>query len=195
MGAARANLHGNTLTQAHYHAFLSHNGADKPAVRDLAAKLEERGLACWLDEWNLIPGNPWQPAIEEALGQCDTCLVFFGPHGLGPWHNEEMRLALQRRVNSRERKLRVLPVILPGGQRAKESELPGFLQGTTWVEFRHSLDEEDAFYRVVCGIKGIPPGRRPGATILEGECPYLGLKTFQPEDAPLFFGGQLRSRN
>jgi ABC-type glutathione transport system ATPase component len=23
---------------------------------------------------------------------------------------------------------------------------------------------------------------------LEGECPYPGLKTFQPEDAPLFFG-------
>jgi hypothetical protein len=83
-------------------------------VSDLAAKLEERGLACWLDEWNLIPGNPWQPAIEEALGQCDTCLVFFGPHGLGPWHNEEMRLALQRRVNSSDRKLRVLPIILPG---------------------------------------------------------------------------------
>ena len=99
-----------------------------------------------------------------------------------------MRLAIQRRVNSRERKLRVLPVILPGGQRAKESELPGFLQGTTWVEFRQSIDEEDALHRLVCGIKGIPPGRRPGATILEGECPYLGLKTFQPEDAPLFFG-------
>ena len=99
-----------------------------------------------------------------------------------------MRLALQRRVNSRERKLRVLPVILPGGQRAKESDLPGFLQGTTWVEFSQSLDEEDALHRLECGIKGIPPGRRPGASILEGECPYLGLKTFQPEDAPLFFG-------
>jgi energy-coupling factor transporter ATP-binding protein EcfA2 len=186
MGAASANLRGSTNTQLHYHAFLSHNGADKPAVTDLAAKLEERGLACWLDEWNLIAGNPWQPAIEEALSQCDTCVVFFGPHGLGPWHNEEMRLALQHRVNSRERKLRVLPVILPGGQRAKESELPGFMQGTTWVEFRGSLDEEDALHRLVCGIKCIPPGRQPGATILE--CPYLGLKTFQPEDAPLFFG-------
>jgi hypothetical protein len=61
-------------------------------------------------------------------------------------------------------------VILPGGQRAKESELPGFPQGTTWVEFRRSLDEEDALHRPVCGIKCIPPERRPGATtILEGE--------------------------
>jgi hypothetical protein len=103
-----------------------------------------------------------------------------------------MRLAIQRRVNSRERKLRLLPVILPGGQRAKESDVPGFLQGTTWVEFRRSLDEEDALHRLVCGIKGIPPGRRPAATILEGECPYLGLKTFQPEDTPLFSGAQLK---
>jgi energy-coupling factor transporter ATP-binding protein EcfA2 len=188
MSGASANVPGSMITELHYHAFLSHNGADKPAVRDLAAKLEERGLACWLDEWNLIPGNPWQPAIEEALGQCDTCLVFFGPHGLGPWHNEEMRLAIQRRVNSSERRLRVLPVILPGGQRAKESDVPGFLQGTTWVEFRQSLDDGDALHRLVCGIKGIPPGRRLGATVLEGECPYPGLKTFQPEDAPLFFG-------
>ena len=29
--------------------------------------------------------------------------------------------------------------------------MPGFLQGTTWVEFRQSLDEEDALYRLVCG--------------------------------------------
>ena len=123
-----------------------------------------------------MPGDPWQPPIEEALGQCDTCVVFFGLRGLGPWHNEEMRLAIQRWVNSRERKLRVLPVILPGGQRAKESEVPGFLQGTTWVEFRQSLDEEDALRRLICGIKGIPPGRGLGAPVLQGECPLRRTK-------------------
>jgi energy-coupling factor transporter ATP-binding protein EcfA2 len=99
-----------------------------------------------------------------------------------------MRLAIQRRVNSRERKLRVLPVILPGGERGKESDVPGFLQGTTWVEFRQSIDEADAVHRLACGIKGILPGRRPGDSIQQGDCPYIGLKTFQPEDAPLFFG-------
>jgi hypothetical protein len=133
------------------HAFLSHNGADKLLVEKLAEALEKRGLSCRLDKWNLVPGDPWQLAIEEALSRCDTCVVFFGPHGLGPWHNEEMQLALQRRVNSGERKLRVLPVILPSGQRAKESDLPGFLQGTTWVEFSQSIDEEDALHRLACG--------------------------------------------
>ena len=79
-----------------------------------------------------------------------------------------MRLAIQRRVNARERRLRVLPVILPGGQRAKESDVPGFLQGTTWVKFEKSIKEEDALYRLECGIRGIPPGRRPGEAIQVG---------------------------
>ena len=38
-------------------------------------------------------------------------------------------------------------------------------------------------------------GRRRGATISEGECPYLGSKAFQPEDAALFFGRAAKSRN
>jgi hypothetical protein len=42
-----------------------------------------------VDDWNLIPGESWQAAIEEALGQFDTCLVFFGPHGLGPFQSPE----------------------------------------------------------------------------------------------------------
>jgi hypothetical protein len=189
MSATNPSFSGKaTKRQERYHAFLSHHGDDKPLVKQLGEELVKRGLSCWLDEWNLVPGNPWLEAIEAALGQCDTCVVFFGPKGLGPWHNEEMRLALVRRVSSPELKLRVLPVILPGGQRAKESELPGFLQGTTWVEFRRSLDEEDALHRLVCGIKGVPPGRRAGATIPKGECPYVGLKTFEPADAQLFFG-------
>ena len=74
-----------------------------------------------------------------------------------------MRLALQRRVSSPERKFRVLPVILPGGERTRESDLPGFLQGTTWVEFRDSIDDEEALHRLVCGIKGVAP-RPPEAS-------------------------------
>ena len=183
-----ADLSGSPTGKQRYHAFLSHNGAEKSLVEQLAYELEKRGLSCWLDRWNLIPGDPWQPVIEEALSNCDTCVIFFGPHGIGPWHNEEMRLAIQRRVGAPERKLRVLPVILPGGQRAKESDVPGFLQGTTWVKFEKSIEEEDAVHRLECGIKGIAPGHRPGVTIAEGECPYLGLKTFQPDDAALFFG-------
>ena len=50
------------------YVFLSHSTADKPAVEELARRFREKeGIEAWLDKWNLIPGAPWQPTIEDAL--------------------------------------------------------------------------------------------------------------------------------
>ena len=67
-----------------FHVFLSHSSSDKPAVEGLARRLAKEGKQGWLDKWHLIPGAPWQPAIEEALAESETCAVFMGPSGLGP---------------------------------------------------------------------------------------------------------------
>src|SRR3954453_18104368 len=125
--------------------FLSHATTDKPLVEELALRLQREGLKPWLDEWNLIPGEPWQPALEWALSECAACAVIIGPGVLGPWHHEEMRLAISRRVGDRERVFRVIPVLLPGVERPEQSKLPRFLLATTWVEFRDSLDDPQAF--------------------------------------------------
>ncbi len=186
---ARASpLAASPVPQPGHRAFLSHNSADKAAVAELARRLEAAGISCWLDQWNLIPGDPWDLALEDALGSCAVCCVFFGPSGLGPWHHEEMRLAIRRRVTDPLHRLRVLPVILPGGQRTAESQLPPFLQGHTWVLFQQTLDDADAFHRLKCGILGQPPGYGPGGAPFPGRCPYVGLKTFRQSDARLFFG-------
>ena len=42
-----------------FDVFLCHNSEDKPAVRELAQRLRERGLRPWLDERELRPGQPW----------------------------------------------------------------------------------------------------------------------------------------
>ncbi|HUW14799.1 MAG TPA: toll/interleukin-1 receptor domain-containing protein [Anaerolineae bacterium] len=177
--------------QARYDVFLSHNSADKPAVEVLARRLVQAGIQPWLDTWNLIPGEPFQEAIEEALDRCATCAIFVGPSGTGPWQNEEMRAAIQRRVEERcggERPFRVIPVLLPGAERGQRSRLPSFLVATTWVEFRRTLDDEAAFHRLVCGIRGLAPGPAPGEAVYAGECPYRGLRFFDVQHAPFFFG-------
>jgi hypothetical protein len=106
-----------------YDVFLSHASADKPAVEFLARKLQAEGLEPFLDKWHLVPGEPWQEALEEALDQSRTCAVFLGKQ-LGPWQNEEMRSALAERV--RNHSIRVIPVLLPGGQEPGKEELPRF---------------------------------------------------------------------
>jgi hypothetical protein len=128
-----------------FHVFLSHSSADKPTVEELARRLAKEGIETWLDKWNLIPGDPWQPALEKALADSETCAVFVGPSGFGSWQNEEMRAAIDRRVHGSGRRFRVIPVLLPDAKRAERSSLPTFLTATMWVEFTDSLDDPIAF--------------------------------------------------
>jgi len=139
-----------------FDVFLSYQRTNQKAVEYLARRLRKAGLQVWLDRWNLIPGEPWQEAVEEALDDCATCAVFWGPRGLGPWQNEEMRAALERRV--RERSYRVIPVLLPGCPEPEEAKMPPFLKRITWVDFRKGLDDSGAFKNLVAGIRGMAPG-------------------------------------
>jgi WD40 repeat protein len=139
-----------------YEVFLSHSSADKPAVEKLAHKLVEAGINPFLDKWHLIPGEAWEEALEEALDQSRTCAVFVGPTGLGPWQNEEMRSALEDRV--RNKAFRVIPVLLPGSLEPQGEKLPRFLRRLTWVDFRAGLEDEEAFLRLIHGIRGTSPG-------------------------------------
>jgi hypothetical protein len=146
-----------------FDVFLSHNSKDKPAVEELAGLLQQKyQVRCWLDKWNLVPGDAWQEDLEDALDNCQTVAVFVGPGAISPWENEEMRSALSVRVHDKTR--RVIPVLLPGAPDSRDLNLPRFLSRMTWVDFRGGLHDEETLYRFFCGIKGIPPGKIENTT-------------------------------
>ncbi len=147
-----------------YDVFLSHHSSDKAAVEVLAARLEDKeSLKAFLDIWHLVPGEPWQEALEVALEASATCAVFLGPEGLGSWENEEMRSALDERTQNRS--FRVIPVLLPGANPKDPAALPPFIRRTTWVDFRSGLDDPEAFRHLVAGIRGQSPGRSGTETL------------------------------
>ena len=145
------------MAASKYSVFLSHRSSDKPAVETIGEWLQVAGVEPWLDKWNLIPGQPWQEEIEKALRECSACVVFIGPQGRGPWHNMEMRAAINRCVQEGNG-YPVIPVLLPGVTEEEREELPLFLSTLLWVKFR-TLDDSEALHRLLCGIKGIAPGR------------------------------------
>ena len=171
-----------------FDVFLSHNRADKDVMERIARRLQkEVGIKPFLDKWHLIPGEPWQEALEDALDRSATVAVFVGPSGISPWHNEEMRAALEGRA--RDKAYRVIPVLLPGATLPKRGRLPLFLARLTWVDFQSGLDDFEAFRRLVSGIRGVAPG--PGPEMLSplgDRPPYRGLEKFGPQDAEWFFG-------
>jgi len=177
-----------TPSGSQYDVFLSHSSIDKPIVEELARRLKQAGIEPFLDKWNLIPGDPWQEALEAALINSAACAVFVGAGGFSPWQNEELRAAIEHRVSGSRGGYRVIPVLLPGALKPDPAGRPRFLLRGTWVLFSQSLDDEQAFHALVCGIRGIAPGPGPGQAIFEGECPYRGLEVFEEKHARFFFG-------
>jgi hypothetical protein len=106
----------------------------------------------WFDRWELVPGDPWQEKLEEALRQLNTSVVFIGRKGLGNWQAPEVRAALNRNA---ERKMRVVPVALPGVD-VRDERIPLFLKNLDFCLLR-SLDDQPNFERLVAGITGVHP--------------------------------------
>jgi tetratricopeptide (TPR) repeat protein len=172
-----------------FDVFLSHNGTDKPAVEHIARRLrDEYNQRAWLDKWNLVPGEAWQEALEDALDESQTFAVFLGPSGIGPWENEEMRSAIEERVQDKNR--RVIPVVLPDAPDNKDLKLPRFLRRATWVDFRSGLDDKEALYRLYCGITGQAPGDR-GSSISPKTSTTADWHLAHPYPMPPNFTGRL----
>jgi hypothetical protein len=137
-----------------FDVFQSHNGKDKPAVREIKRRLTERKITAWLDKDELQPGIPWQQVLEDAIQESRSVAVFLGASGVGPWEDEEMRAALRLAVQD---KRPVIPVLLPGAP--DDVKVPPFLGNRTWVDLRPDVPAE-GLDRLVWGITGRKPGTR-----------------------------------
>src|SRR5262245_1512149 len=164
--------------------FLSYNRTDAAAVRRVQGHLQAAGLATFLDRDHLAAGQPWLPALEQAIARCGAVAVFVGPVGLGTWQQREVQLALDRQAEAGRtgRPFPVIPVLLP-----KVEDPPGgFLKLHTWVDLRADLADPAQLQLLLTGIRGVAPA--DGSTLREAFCPYRGLLPFREEDAGLFFG-------
>ncbi len=137
-----------------FDVFLAHNSVDKPQIRVIAEELKQRGLYPWLDEQDLRPGSPTQDEIERVLSSIPVVAVFVGPNGPGPWESIEARVAMSLYV---KKKLRVIPVLLPGIE--KEPELPLFLKELHWVRFVETPGDVAALDKLQWGITGVNPSK------------------------------------
>lgn len=146
-----------STTQAeHFDVFLSYSSRDAEWVEHLARRLEdEQGLHVWLDKWVLVAGQPWQQAMARGIDQAGCCAVCIGEYTPIGWFKREIERALDRQTKVPS--FRVIPVLLPN---AKRVNVDDFLELNTRVDFRGS-DQDYAFHVLVCGVKGIPPGRWP----------------------------------
>ncbi len=151
--AGGAKLQGAEPVALILDVLLLHNRSDRSTVLGIATKLRKQSLRVWLDDWALVPGRPWKEALEQLVGtvRSTAVLVLVGRNSLGPWEVQEIGACFSEFV---ERKLPVIPVLLPGAQ--VKSDLPSYLREFTLVDLRTGLNEE-GISRLVSGIKHAKP--------------------------------------
>ena len=145
-----------SLHNFNFDVFLNSNLADKPQVKIIAKKLEERGLRVWLDEEQLAVGESFQDTIQKGISQSKVVAIFIGSIGLGQWEISELQVTIDQFVDqfvdSRCRRCRVIPVLLPRVEKIPDSLL--FLQSLNWVRFEN-IDDGLALGKLAKGITGI----------------------------------------
>ena len=130
-----------------YDVFLCHNTEDKAEVKSIGKFLIGQKILPWLDEWDIRPGVSWQTALEGQIGTIKSAAVFVGESGFGPWQNLELEAFLREFAS---RRCPVIPVVLQSCQHPPQ--LPTFLRGLQWVDFR--LHEPEPLPRLIWGITG-----------------------------------------
>ena len=127
-----------------YSCFISYSHADKAFARRLHDALQGRGIRCWLDEKQLLPGDHIHQQIDEAVRLWDKVLLCCSEKSLTSWWvDKELSKALKKEEQLwKERGKQVLAII--------PLDLDGYVLDPKWENWKrqHLTD------RVACNFTG-----------------------------------------
>lgn len=107
------------VDQPYYSCFISYSHADKVFATALHDRLQDKGIRCWRDEHQILPGDDTRDAIDRGVSLWDKVLLCCSESSLNSyWVNTEIDKALEKeQALWRERgkeTLAVIPLNLDG---------------------------------------------------------------------------------
>ena len=104
--------------------FLSYSRSDRQFALRLAEDLKNAGMRLWLDQRDIIPGDQWDRAVENALTDCLCVVVILSPSSVNSRNVlDEVSFAL-------EKSKQIVPVLY------RDCEVPFRLRRIQHQDFR-----------------------------------------------------------
>lgn len=97
----------------YYSCFISYSHADKPFARRLHDTLQGRGVRCWLDEHQLLPGDDIYDHVDRGIRLWDKVLLCCSKASLRSWwvDSEIGKAFAKEQVLTKERGEKALALI------------------------------------------------------------------------------------
>lgn len=113
--------------------FLLYARRDQHLVQPIYGRLTRDGIAAWMDQKNILPGQDWAYEIRRAIWNSDMVLVCLSRHfnKQGGFRHEELKIALARADRLPEGRIFLIPA------RLQECELPASLHRWQCVDLFH----------------------------------------------------------
>jgi hypothetical protein len=104
--------------------FITHSSADRDFAEALHNALQERGIRCWLDEKQILPGDEVVDAGERGTKLWDKMILCCSESALRNswWIESEIAQSLQKEKEIQRRDGRASPALIP-------LDLDGYLSG------------------------------------------------------------------
>jgi hypothetical protein len=114
--------------------FISYSSKDKPTADAACAKLEARGIRCWLAPRDIMPGADWSASIIDAINGARTMVLVFSAHANA---SQQIKREVERAVN---KGIPIIPLRIENV--APEKSLEYFISTPHWLDaFTSPLDQ------------------------------------------------------
>jgi hypothetical protein len=124
--------------------FICHASEDRPVAVRLAAFLQSRGIAAWLDRWEIAVGDSIVEKINLGLQTASHLAILLSFNSISrPWVTKELSSALMRHLA--DRSIGVLPI------RLDDAQVPAILADIRYADCRYDADR--GFSEVVEAVR------------------------------------------